>query len=389
MRERIYSARRSARRRLIQAAVAAGVGVAASAIPAGLVSVGSAHASESVENEFVQTNLISDRSDQGALVQDANLQNPWGLALGPTSPLWVADNNAGVATIYHVGVGGTTASKVDLTVNVPGGRTATGDGPSPTGQVFNPTTGFSVTSASGTGPAFFIFDSEAGQISAWSPVADPPASGMATAQLEFTSPSAVYKGLAIATGDSGTFLYAANFHDGTVDVFNSQWQPVATAGGFSDPSLPAGYAPFGIQDVHNLIYVTYALQNSLRHDDVAGAGHGFIDVYTPDGFLVKRLASRDSLNSPWGMAIAPDGFGPFSGQLLVGNFGDGKINVFDPFSGKFLGRLENSTRHPIQIDDLWGLKVGTASTGGTHTLLFSAGINDEKDGLVGSINPAP
>ena len=389
MKRPLESARPGVKRPRLRAGLATGALFAAVAVPAGILSSGSAHATESAENEFAQTNLISNRTDQGALFTDANLQNPWGLALSPTSPLWVADNNAGVATVYKIGVGGTTASKLNLTVNIPGGRDSTGDGPSPTGQVFNPTTGFVLTSKAGTGPAFFIFDSEAGQISAWGPAADPVSAGTATGQVVATTPTAVYKGLALATGDNGTLLYASNFHDGTVDVFDSSFNPVKTAGGFADPTIPSGYAPFGIQDIHNLIYVTYALQNSLMHDDVAGQGHGFIDVYTPDGFLVKRLASRGSLNSPWGVSVAPDGFGPFSGKLLVGNFGDGRINVFDPFSGHFFGQLEDRRGQPISIDDLWGLKVGTASTGGTHTLLFSAGINDEKDGLVGSINPTP
>lgn len=389
MKRPLQSARPGAKRPILRTGLATGALLAAMAVPAGTLSGGSAQATESAENEFAQTNLISNRSDQGALFTDANLQNPWGLALSPTSPLWVADNNAGVATVYKIGVGGTTASKLNLTVNIPGGRNSTGDGPSPTGQVFNPTNGFQLTSKAGTGPALFIFDSEAGQISAWSPVADPITAGSANGQLVATTPTAVYKGLALATSDNGTLLYASNFHDGTVDVFDSSFNPVKAAGGFADPTIPSGYAPFGVQDIHNLIYVTYALQNSLMHDDVAGQGHGFIDIYTPDGFLVKRLASRGTLNSPWGLSIAPDGFGPFSGKLLVGNFGDGRINVFDPFSGHFFGQLEDRKGQPISIDDLWGLRVGTASTGGTHTLLFSAGINDEKDGLVGSINPTP
>jgi uncharacterized protein (TIGR03118 family) len=302
--------------------------------------------------------------------------------------LWVADNNSGVATLYRIGVGGQTVTKVGLTVTVPGGRASTADGSSPTGQVFNPTTGFVVTTTAGSGPAFFIFDSESGQLSAWNPAADPITAGMSTGTLEHSSPSAVYKGLTIATGDEGTFLYAANFHDGTVDVFNSNFQLTPMPGGFSDPSLPDGYAPFGIQDIHNLIYVTYAKQNATAHDDVAGPGHGFIDVYTPDGFLVQRLASRGSLDSPWGMAIAPSSFGPFAGMLLVGNFGNGRINVFNPFTGQFMGQLSNTQGQPLTIDGLWSLKVGTATTGGTQTVLFSAGINGEADGLLGSINPA-
>lgn len=337
-------------------------------------------------NRYHQANLISNRGDQGAQVVDPNLQNPWGLAFGPTTPLWVADNNVTVATVYTVNAGGTAAAKGNLTVSLPGGRSSTGDGPSPTGQVFNPTTGFVVSSPAGTGHAAFIFSAEAGQISAWNSAADPVANGMSTAQVVFSSPTAVYKGLAIATMDEGAFLYASNFHDGTVDVFDSNFHQVHLLGDFRDPSIPAGYAPFGIQAINGLIYVTYAEQDAQKRDDVAGPGHGFIDIFTTDGLLVRRLVSHETLNSPWGLARAPAGFGAFSGKLLAGNFGDGRINAFDQFSGDFAGQLDNEHGEPIAIDGLWGLRFGTATTGGTTTLLFSAGINDERDGLVGSIN---
>jgi uncharacterized protein (TIGR03118 family) len=277
-----------------------------------------------------------------------------------------------------------------LRVTIPGGRASTGDGSSPTGQVFNPTTGFVVNSPSGSGSALFIFDSESGQISGWNPTADPiSATGMSTGTLKLSSPTAVYKGLAIGTDSDGTFLYAATFHDNSVDVFNDQWQQVSSPGGFSDPDLPAGYAPFGIQVLNDLVYVTYAKQNAAMHDDVAGPGHGFIDIYTLNGFLVERLASRGDLNSPWGLAIAPSSFGRFAGMLLVGNFGNGQINVFDPFRPRrFLGQLRNEQDQPISIDGLWSLRVGTSTTGGTQTVLFTAGINGEKNGLLGSINAA-
>jgi uncharacterized protein (TIGR03118 family) len=347
------------------------------------VPTGSALAS-GAENEFHQTNLISDLSNQGAQVVDPNLVNSWGLALSPTSPLWVADNGTSVATVYSINAGGTTAAKVPLTVTLPG----TG-GSAPTGQVFNPTNGFVVTTAAGSGPAPFIFSSESGQITAWNPAADPVASGASTATVEFTSPTAVYKGLAIASTKHGTFLYASNFHDGTVDVFNSQFHHVFLRGHFRDPFLPKGYAPFGIREINGLIYVTYALQNAEKHDDVAGPGHGFIDVYTNDGFRVERLVSGGALNSPWGLSAAPSGFGPFGGTLLVGNFGDGRIHSYGLFSGRPHGALLDEHRQPIQINGLWALQFGTAATGGTGTLLFSAGLNDEADGLVGSINPAP
>ncbi|HEV3172708.1 MAG TPA: TIGR03118 family protein, partial [Actinocrinis sp.] len=239
----------------------------------------------------------------------------------------------------------------------------------------------------GSGPARFIFSAEAGQITAWNPAADPTTAGVSTATVEYSSPTAVYKGLTIATNDSGTFLYASNFHDGTVDVFDTSFHLVHLAGNFMDEDIPSNYAPFGIQNVNGLIYVTYAEQNSLKHDDVAGHGHGFIDVYTSNGFLIERLASHGSLNSPWGMALAPAGFGELGGALLVGDFGDGRINAFNPFNGRFLGQLGNEDNKPLTIDGLWGLAFGTASTGGTGTLLFSAGINGEQDGLLGAINP--
>jgi uncharacterized protein (TIGR03118 family) len=374
-------------RRLILAATAAGAVAVATAAATAPPAGAAATTDRSSASEFMQTNLVSDRSDQGALLVDPNLKNPWGLAFSPTSPLWVSDNNASAATLYSIAPGGTSVKQVPLTVMLPGGRVSTGDGGSPTGQVFNGGTGFVVTTAAGSGPARFIFSAEAGQISAWNPAADPATAGVSTATVEYSSPTAVYKGLTIATNDSGTFLYASNFHDGTVDVFNTSFQLVHLAGSFQDEDIPSNYAPFGIQNLNGLIYVTYAEQNSLKHDDIAGHGHGFVDVYTSNGFLIERLASRGALDSPWGMTLAPAGFGKLGGDLLVGDFGDGRINAFNPFNGRFLGQLGNEDDKPLTIDGLWGLTVGTASTGGTGTLLFSAGIDDEQDGLLGAINP--
>jgi uncharacterized protein (TIGR03118 family) len=359
------------------AAIAAGV-AAATVLPGGSALATGAH------NEFHQTNLISDLSNQGAQVVDPSLVNAWGLAMSPTSPLWVADNGTNVATVYTINAGGTKAAKAPLTVTLPGAG-----GSAPTGQVFNPTSDFVVTTGAGSGPGTFIFSSESGQITAWNAKADPIANGMSTATVEFSSPTAVYKGLAIASTRHGTFLYASNFHDGTVDVFDTHFHHVFLRGHFRDPFLPRGYAPFGIREINGYLYVSYALQNAEKHDDVAGPGHGFVYVYTNDGFLVRRLIVRGDLNSPWGLAVAPAGFGPFGGHLLVGNFGDGKIHAYDLRSGRPDGALLNEQHKPISINGLWGLTFGTASTGGTGTLLFSAGLNDEADGLVGSINPVP
>jgi uncharacterized protein (TIGR03118 family) len=360
--------------------------VLAVAVPAALaVSVAAPAASARThghDNEFSQTNLVSDLTTVGAQIVDPNLKNPWGLAFGPTTPLWVADNGTSVATLYGVSPDGATATQVPLVVTLPPMDS------SPTGQVFNPTSGFVLKSKAGMGPALFIFSSEGGQIIAWSPVADPPVSGKSTAQVKFSSRSAVFKGLTIASTRFGTFLYATDFHNGRVDVFNSRFHLVHLPGAFRDRHLPRGYAPFGIRAIDGFIYVTYAKQDADRHDDVAGPGHGFIDVFTPGGFLVERLVSRGALDSPWGLEVAPRGFGPFGGKLLVGNFGNGRIHAYGLFSGRPDGTLRTEHHKAITIDGLWALQVGTATTGGTGTLLFSAGLNAEADGLVGAINPA-
>lgn len=361
-------------------------GVLAVAVPAALaVAVAAPAASARThghDNEFRQTNLVSDLNTVGAQVVDPNLKNPWGLAFGPTTPLWVADNGTSIAGVYPVSPAGPTAQPSRLDVTLPPADSA------PTGQVFNPTGDFVVKSKAGMGPALFIFSSEGGQIIAWNPAADPVVNGKSTAQTEFSSKTAVYKGLAIASTRFGTFLYASNFHDNRVDVFNTRFHRVHLFGDFRDRHLPRGYAPFGIRAINGFIYVTYAKQDADRHDDVAGPGHGFIDVFTPSGFLVERLVSRGALDSPWGLEVAPRGFGPFGGKLLVGNFGNGRIHAYGLFSGRPDGTLRTEHHKAITIDGLWALQVGTATTGGTGTLLFSAGLNGEADGLVGAINPA-
>jgi uncharacterized protein (TIGR03118 family) len=350
-------------------------GVAVSAMV--IVPSGTSSASDGEsDGGFHQTNLVSNLSTVGAQLVDPSLKNPWGLAAGPATPVWVADNGADVATIYPGAVNGSPIVKAGLAVAVPGGA--------PTGQVFNPTADFVAGAALPKSPARFILSTENGSIVAWNPAAAPNPQAT-TAEVEYANPTAVYKGLAIAATLNGSFLYASNFHDGSVDVFDSKFTKVVSPGGFVDASLPNGYAPFGIQNLHGLIYVTYALQDAERHDDVRGRGHGFIDVFTTDGFLLHRLASRGSLDSPWGMAIAPAGFGRFSGQLLVGNFGNGRINVLDPISGEREGQLRGDDERPIAIDGLWGLLPGNGATGGPASVIFSAGLNDEADGLVGTL----
>jgi len=316
---------------------------------------------------YTRTNLVSDVPGAAQLT-DPNLVNAWGMAAGAATPVWVSAADTGVSTLYTGAAGATPVSIVPLVVTIPEG--------SPTGQVFNTTSGFMINGQ----PAAFIFASESGFITAWNP-------GLGTsAAVGASTPDAVYKGLALATTTSGSYLYAANFHAGTIDVFDSSFDHTTLSGNFTDPNLPAGYAPFNVQEISGSLYVTYAQQDADAHDDVAGPGHGFVDEYTTDGAFVRRLISQGRLNSPWGLALAPSNFGRFSGALLVGNFGNGRIHAYDPATGHLLGTL-GARSHPIIIDGLWGLRFGNGVAGNTNTLLFTAGPKDESHGLFGAINP--
>jgi uncharacterized protein (TIGR03118 family) len=324
---------------------------------------------------FRQTNLVSNIPGLARLT-DPNLVNPWGMAAGPKTPLWVADNGADVATLYQGAVKRTAVSALPLVVSIPDGA--------PTGQVFNPTNGFVVKSGTSSGPAMFIFDSENGDISAWNKNVPPPPPS-SQAQPEVHTPNAVYKGLAMAFSGGKPYLYATDFHDNRIDVFDSNFAPATLSGNFTDPGLPTGFAPFGIQAFGNRLYVTYAMQDAEAHDDVRGAGNGFVDVFTSSGHMVKRLITRGALNSPWGLVIAPSGFGSLSHDLLVGNFGNGLINAYDPTTGAFRGALLGPGGQPIRNDGLWALRFGNGVTGSRRTLLFTAGIDAESDGLLGEI----
>jgi uncharacterized protein (TIGR03118 family) len=319
---------------------------------------------------YRQTNLVSNIPGLAQLT-DLNLVNPWGMAAGPHTPLWIADNGADVATLYQ-----DTVSALPLVVNIPDGA--------PTGQVFNPTNGFVVKSGMSSGPAMFIFASENGDITGWNKNVPPPPPST-QAQPEVHTPNAVYKGLAMASHGGKTYLYATDFHDNRIDVFDSNFAPATLSGNFTDPGLPAGFAPFGIQAFGSRLYVSYAMQDADAHDDVRGPGNGFVDVFTSSGHMVKRLITRGALNSPWGLVIAPSGFGSLSHDLLVGNFGNGIINAYDPNTGSFRGTLLGPGRQPIRNDGLWGLRFGNGVTGSPRTLLFTAGIDDESDGLFGEI----
>jgi uncharacterized protein (TIGR03118 family) len=384
-----------------------------------------------LSGNVLQTNLVSDLPGVAA-VQDPNLVNPWGISESGGSPFWISDNNAGVTTLYNTQ--GTPVPIVKgqtqnfATIPTPGDPTgATG---TPTGTVFNIDLaggGFKITNGTTSAPAVFLFATEDGTLVGWNPGVNPIGSNpakagtFATIALDnsannFTEPDptkqtgAVYKGLTIASSatpgtpifmsdaNTTTVLYAANFRAGTVEAFDTNFKPVTLPqGAFTDPDLPQGYAPFDVQDLKvngtDKIFVTYALQNDAKHDDVAGPGHGFVDVYNLDGTAglaggQVRLLSRGQLNSPWGLAIAPSSFGTLAGDLLVGNFGDGRVNVYDPNTGDFQGGLKDPDGEPIQIDGLWALKVGNGGAGGdANTVYFTAGLDGETHGLFGSLTP--
>jgi uncharacterized protein (TIGR03118 family) len=334
--------------------------------------------------KYAQHNLVSDVAGLADLT-DANLINPWGIALNATGPFWISSNRAGTGVVYN-GSGQPFPADSPIVVNIPAGATGS-SGSAPSGLVFNGTPVFEITSGN---PALFIFATETGTISAWNPQVD---AGNAKLKVDNSAAGAVYKGIALGSSDSGPLLYAANFGAGTVDVFDGNYQPVTTSGGFTDPNLPAGFAPFNIHRIGRKLYVTYAMQDSAKHNDVPGAGNGLINVFDQNGKLIQRLASNGHLNSPWGMALAPDFFGDYSNTLLVGNFGDGSINAFDPFSGDYLGMLQDSNGNAINISGLWALQFGNGhAAGDAGTLYFTAGIanggNVEDHGIFGSIQIA-
>lgn len=325
-------------------------------------------------NSYLQHNLVADTPGV-ADVTDPNLVNPWGISESTSSPFWVSDNGTGLTTLYT-----TAGSIIPLVVTVapPKGQTSASR---PTGQVFNNTTSFVLANGK---PASFIFDTQDGTLSAWN-------GGTATTlEVDNSGSGAVYTGLALGANSSGPLLYAANFNAGTVDVFNGLFAAVTTSGSFGDPNIPAGFAPFNIANLNGQLYVSFAKQDAAKHDEVPGAGNGLVDVFDMDGNLQERLIFEGPLNSPWGMAIAPASFGAFGGALLVGNFGDGWINAFDPNAGTMLGSLQDIRGNVIAISGLWAIIFGNGGNGGdTNTLYFTAGPDGEQHGIFGSLAEAP
>jgi uncharacterized protein (TIGR03118 family) len=320
------------------------------------------------ENLYSVHNLQSDVPGLAAAV-DPDLVNGWGIVASPTSPWWVSDEGTDKSTLYN----GNTGAKVGLIVTVAGG---------PTGVVFNGSSDFKVDAGTGPLAARFIFATESGTIAGWNGVGT-------TAITAATTPDAIYLGLANGASGGANYLYAANFHEAQVDVFDKDFALTTLPGGnFTDPGLPDGYAPFGIQNIGGEIYVAYAKQNEDGDEEVAGEGLGYVSAFGTDGSFHGRVASAGELNAPWGLAMAPAGFGKFSGDLLVGNFGDGRIHAFGRGENGWeeRGVLKGTDHTPIEIDGLWGIGFGNgASAGPRNTLFFAAGPDDETHGLFGSI----
>ncbi len=316
---------------------------------------------------FDQTNLVTnDQTANPAQITDTHLVNAWGISFTTGSPFWVSDNGTGVTTLYNVNPTTNATSIAGLVVTIPGAG-------NPTGQVFNSTTAFNGDP--------FLFVSEDGTISGWR-----GALGTTAETLQVGDAANVYKGVTEATINGNSYLYAANFRAGTIDVLKGNAGAPDLTGNFIEPNIPAGYAPFNIQNLGGTLYVTYALQDASKLDDVAGAGNGFVSAFGAQGNFLDRVGTGGALNSPWGLAIAPASFGQFAGDLLVGNFGDGRINAFDLTTNTFSGQLLGLSGSELTIDGLWGLTIGNnGNAGSSSKLYFSAGPDDETNGLFGVI----
>jgi uncharacterized protein (TIGR03118 family) len=370
---------------------------------------------------YVETDLVVNKlvngvptlTDSNGIVHvaqffDPNLVNPWGVGESPGlrgSPFWVSDNGSSVSTLYN-----TAGTPQTLVVAIPAPGDPLGASGKPTGLVFNlaggaagqfELSGFNANGDATTAPAVFLFAAEDGTILGWNPGVNPDGTPAATLgkhaiiAVDNSPLGAIYKGLAIAQDSTGdVFLYATNFGAGTVEVYNGLFAPASglPADAFVDPQLPRGYAPFNIVPISvggsTKLFVTYALKEEGGVDDVAGQGHGIVDTYDLQGHLLARFAQHGQLDSPWGVALAPAGFGEFGGDVLIGNFGNGHINAFDPATGEFRGKLKDAHGQAVVIDGLWTIMFGNGGNGGDPgTLYFTAGPNDESDGIFGKLTP--
>jgi uncharacterized protein (TIGR03118 family) len=344
---------------------------------------------------YTQTNLVSDQMGV-AMVQDPNLVNAWGLSRGSGTPWWTANNGTGTATLFNTSATPPTVLPLVVTILPAPGST---EGGVPTGTVFNGTTAFRLDNGN---PARFLFVTEDGTVQGWN--------GGTTAEIKAFHQDAVYKGAAIASHDGAWFLYATNFSQDRIDVFDASFHRVSMSGEdhhgmmrndrgdededghhpFVDHRLPKGFSPFGIQDIGGELYVTFAKRDPATNDDVKGAGLGYVDVFSPSGRLLRRLEHGDWLNAPWGLVLAPSDFGAFSHDLLVGQFGSGEIAAYDVTTGRFVGKVRDTMDHVLTIDGLWAIAFGNgAAAGPLNTLFFTAGPDDESHGLFGSLTALP
>jgi uncharacterized protein (TIGR03118 family) len=322
---------------------------------------------------YQQKNLVSDLPGEAA-VQDTNLVNPWGLSRSSGSPWWVANNHTGTSTLYN----GSGAPQ-PLIVTIPPAP-GSSEGGSPTGTVFNGTSDFELPSG---GPALFIFVAEDGSISGWN--------GGTSAVVVSNKERSSYKGVAIASLRGANYLYVANFSRKRIDVFDTHFKRVHLGeDAFEDKRIPRSFSPFNIQNIGDSLYVAFAKLDPATNDEVAGAGLGFVAVFTPRGRLVRRLEHGDWLNAPWGLVLAPGDFGRFSHHVLVGQFGSGEIAAYNASTGRFVGRVRNTSDEVLAIEGLWALSFGNnANAGPATTLFFTAGIDDETHGLFGTLTPVP
>jgi uncharacterized protein (TIGR03118 family) len=345
---------------------------------------------------FADTALVSNSSAVVATANkiDANLQNPWGIALAPGLPFWISDNNSNVSTLYS-GIGAietqTITGSPNVGIAIP--ASAAGVQANPTGQVYNGNGGFLIPTSNGQESALFIFDGEGGTIAAWAKDSGTAAVTAYDDGVANGANHAVYKGLALGAVGGATYLYATDLHNNKVDVFDTSFsKPAAMQGKFVDPNLPAGFVPFGIAALNGNLYVTFAKQDAAMHDEATGAGLGYVDIFDFSGNLVSQFASAGSLNAPWGIAIAPAGFGSLQGDVLIGNFGDGTINIFSPNGpalANFEGPLMSSSGQPIAFPGLWSLVFGNGDPDKPLTTLFyTAGFADQTDGVFGGITAA-
>jgi uncharacterized protein (TIGR03118 family) len=342
---------------------------------------------------FTDTALVSNSSTVvgTALTIDANLQNPWGIAVAPGLPFWISDNNSNLSTLYS-GIGAnetqTITGSPNVGIAIP--ASAAGVPANPTGQVYNGNGGFLIPTSNGQASALFIFDGEGGTIAAWAGDSGAAAVTAYDDGVVNGANHAVYKGLAIGAVAGATYLYATDLHNNKVDVFDTNFsKPAAMQGKFLDPNIPTGFVPFGIAALNGNLYVTFAQQDAAMHDETTGAGLGYVDVFDFSGNLISQFASAGTLNAPWGIAIAPAGFGSLQGDVLIGNFGDGAINIFSPNGAalaNFEGPLMSSSGQPFAFPGLWSLVFGNGDADKPVTTLFyTAGFADQTDGVFGGI----